>query len=332
MADRFPSPFEMETPTGAEGWEELYGYSTVFSEDRKDGRWLLMSDVCKHCVQAGCLEVCPTGAIIRTEFDTVVIQSNTCNGCRDCIAACPFGVIDINPVSNTAQKCTLCYDRMQAGMEPACSKACPTDSIQFGPIRELRERAEKRVAQLHVAEAQLAHAPVHQVGRVAHALHASGDEEVAVARAHGLRGEHDRLEARAAHLVDAHGAHGWRQAAAQRRLARDVLPQPRRDDVAHEDFGDLAWVGQRRALHRSAHGGCAQLCGVYAARGGTKDSAGFVTSCPFQRISPPSLGSSPSSTRNSVVFPAPTRPVITVSMPRSIRRSIPCMPASEPGY
>ena len=70
-----------------------------FTEDRSEGRWLLMSDVCKHCVQAGCLEVCPTGAIIRTEFDTVVIQSDVCNGCRDCIAACPFGVIDINPVS-----------------------------------------------------------------------------------------------------------------------------------------------------------------------------------------------------------------------------------------
>jgi formate dehydrogenase iron-sulfur subunit len=100
-------------------------------------------------VHAACLEVCPTNAIIRTEFDTVVIQSDTCNGCRDCIAACPFGVIEINPVSNTAQKCTLCYDRLQVGMEPACSKACPTDSIQFGTIRELRERAEKRVTQLH---------------------------------------------------------------------------------------------------------------------------------------------------------------------------------------
>jgi formate dehydrogenase iron-sulfur subunit len=120
-----------------------------FPEDRKDGRWLLMSDVCKHCVQAGCLEVCPTGAIIRTEFDTVVIQSNTCNGCRDCIGACPFGVIDINPVSNTAQKCTLCYDRLQGGLEPACSKACPTKSIQFGTIRELKERAQHRVDQLH---------------------------------------------------------------------------------------------------------------------------------------------------------------------------------------
>jgi formate dehydrogenase iron-sulfur subunit len=122
-----------------------------FSADRVDGRWLLMSDVCKHCVQAGCLEVCPTGAIIRTEFDTVVIQSNTCNGCRLCIGACPFGVIDVNPVSKTAQKCTLCYDRLQGGLEPACSKACPTDSIQFGTIRELRERAARRVDQLHQA-------------------------------------------------------------------------------------------------------------------------------------------------------------------------------------
>jgi formate dehydrogenase iron-sulfur subunit len=106
-----------------------------FTPDRSQGRWLLMSDVCKHCVQAGCLEVCPTGAILRTEFDTVVIQSDVC------IAACPFGVIDINPVSGTAQKCTLCYDRMQVGLEPACAKACPTDSIQFGPIAELKTRA-----------------------------------------------------------------------------------------------------------------------------------------------------------------------------------------------
>jgi formate dehydrogenase iron-sulfur subunit len=113
-----------------------------------NGRWLLMSDVCKHCVQAGCLEVCPTGAIIRTEFDTVVIQSDVCNGCRACIAACPFGVIDMNPASGTAQKCTLCYDRISVGLEPACSKACPTDSIQFGTIEDLRTRAQQRVEQL----------------------------------------------------------------------------------------------------------------------------------------------------------------------------------------
>src|SRR5882762_10195773 len=120
-----------------------------FSPDRRDGRWLMMSDVCKHCVRAGCMEVCPTGAIIRTEFDTVVIQSDACNGCRDCIAACPFGVIAINPVSGTAQKCTLCYDRMRAGMTPACAQACPTTSINFGTIRELKQKAQARVEQLH---------------------------------------------------------------------------------------------------------------------------------------------------------------------------------------
>ena len=120
-----------------------------FDAERRQGRWLMMSDVCKHCVRAGCLEVCPTGAIIRTEFDTVVIQSDVCNGCRDCIGACPFGVIDINPVSGTAQKCTLCYDRMRAGMTPACAQACPTASINFGPIRELKQKAQARVEQLH---------------------------------------------------------------------------------------------------------------------------------------------------------------------------------------
>src|SRR5919202_5346057 len=112
-----------------------------------NGRWLMMSDVCKHCVQAGCLEVCPTGAIIRTEFDTVVIQQDVCNGCRACISACPFGVVDIGE-DGRAHKCTLCYDRLQHGLEPACAKACPTDSIRFGDVDELMQIADRRVAEL----------------------------------------------------------------------------------------------------------------------------------------------------------------------------------------
>jgi formate dehydrogenase iron-sulfur subunit len=111
--------------------------------------FLLMSDVCKHCQHASCMDVCPTGAIIRTEFDTVFIQEDVCNGCRNCIAACPYDVIDVNEEKNVAQKCTLCYDRLQGGMEPACAKACPTDSIQFGPLDDLRKKARKREAQLH---------------------------------------------------------------------------------------------------------------------------------------------------------------------------------------
>ena len=111
--------------------------------------FLLMSDVCKHCQHASCMDVCPTGAIVRTEFDTVFIQHSVCNGCRNCIAACPFDVIDIDPDQNVARKCTLCYDRLQGGMEPACAKACPTESIQFGPLDELRAKADKRLADLH---------------------------------------------------------------------------------------------------------------------------------------------------------------------------------------
>jgi formate dehydrogenase iron-sulfur subunit len=124
-----------------------------FSPDanRTEARWLMMSDVCKHCVNAPCLEVCPTGAILRTEFDTVYINEPACNGCRDCISACPFGVIHMStlPGKNVAQKCTFCYDRLKEGLTPACAQACPTQSIRFGPIKELRKQANDRVSQLH---------------------------------------------------------------------------------------------------------------------------------------------------------------------------------------
>ncbi len=114
-------------------------------------RWLMASDVCKHCTHAACLDVCPTGALFRTEFSTVVVQEDVCNGCGYCIPACPYGVIDQRQGDGRAWKCTLCYDRLSVGAEPACAKACPTDSIQFGPLDELRERADRRLAQLHQA-------------------------------------------------------------------------------------------------------------------------------------------------------------------------------------
>ena len=111
----------------------------------------MASDVCKHCTESACLDVCPTGALFRTEFGTVVVQDDVCNGCGYCVPACPFGVIDRREEDGQAHKCTLCYDRLGAGMEPACAKACPTESIQFGPLDELRERAALRVADLHAA-------------------------------------------------------------------------------------------------------------------------------------------------------------------------------------
>jgi formate dehydrogenase iron-sulfur subunit len=115
----------------------------------RPGSWLMLSDVCKHCHRAGCLEACPTGAIVRTEFDSVFVQPDICNGCGYCVVTCPFGVIDRNEVDGRAAKCTLCYDRQKGGLEPACAKACPTDSIQFGLVEDLRTKAEQRVLELH---------------------------------------------------------------------------------------------------------------------------------------------------------------------------------------
>ena len=129
-------------------------------------RWLMESDVCKHCTHAGCLDVCPTGSLFRTEFGTVVVQEDICNGCGYCVPACPFGVLDKRHLPTRPEdaplelplfgkkedgrvwKCTLCYDRLKGGHEPACAKACPTDSIQFGELDELRGRAEQRLAKL----------------------------------------------------------------------------------------------------------------------------------------------------------------------------------------
>jgi formate dehydrogenase iron-sulfur subunit len=127
-------------------------------QDGEGMRWLMASDVCKHCTHAACLEVCPTGALFRTEFGTVVVQEDVCNGCGYCVPACPFGVLDRREDDGRVWKCTLCYDRLKADEEPACAKACPTQSIQFGELDELRERAAGRVQRLNeagLAQAQL---------------------------------------------------------------------------------------------------------------------------------------------------------------------------------
>src|SRR3954468_14486128 len=114
----------------------------------KQIRWLMSSDVCKHCTHAGCLDVCPTGALFRTEFGTVVVQGDICNGCGYCVSACPYGVIDQRKDDGRVFKCTLCYDRLTDGLMPARATACPTQSIQFGNLDELQARADARLATL----------------------------------------------------------------------------------------------------------------------------------------------------------------------------------------
>jgi formate dehydrogenase iron-sulfur subunit len=134
---------------GANTWRHV-AFIEQPAADPVDGmRWLMSSDVCKHCTHAACLDVCPTGSLFRTEFGTVVVQDDICNGCGYCVPACPYGVIERREEDGRAFKCTLCYDRLRGDLMPACAQACPTESIQFGPLEELRERAALRVEELH---------------------------------------------------------------------------------------------------------------------------------------------------------------------------------------
>ena len=136
---------------GANTWRHVAFIESTADDGPGDVRWLMSSDVCKHCTHAACLDVCPTGALFRTELGTVVVQQDICNGCGYCVPACPYGVIDIRPGDGRAWKCTLCYDRTREGLTPACAQACPTESIMYGPLEELRERADQRLAALHEA-------------------------------------------------------------------------------------------------------------------------------------------------------------------------------------
>jgi formate dehydrogenase iron-sulfur subunit len=157
LADSFDNTGDLD----AENWRHVKFIEHVPDTSMAAGNgaaWLMMSDVCKHCKQASCMEVCPTNAIVRTEFDTVYIQQDVCNGCRNCISACPFSVIGFSEQTGTVHKCTLCYDRLQNDMTPACAKACPTQSIQFGNLVDLHSAADKRLQVLQsqgLTQAQL---------------------------------------------------------------------------------------------------------------------------------------------------------------------------------
>jgi formate dehydrogenase iron-sulfur subunit len=163
--------YDNTSTLGANSWRHVAFVEQRVPARADDGsddplRWLMSSDVCKHCTHAACLDVCPTGALFRTEFGTVVVQEDVCNGCGYCVPACPFGVLDKRHLPRGPQdaplaherlgtkedgrvwKCTLCYDRLKGGHEPACAKACPTDSIQFGELDDLRSRADERLRKL----------------------------------------------------------------------------------------------------------------------------------------------------------------------------------------
>ncbi len=112
-------------------------------------QWLMRKDQCMHCADPGCLEACPAdGAIVQYQNGIVDFNQEHCIGCQYCVTGCPFNIPKFNDVTKKVYKCTLCSDRVGAGLEPACIKACPTGCLHFGSKEDMLFEAHKRVDQI----------------------------------------------------------------------------------------------------------------------------------------------------------------------------------------
>lgn len=131
----------------ATDWRQVRFIEQI-NASRAGSRWLFMSDSCKHCTDAACLNVCPVEAIERTDLGNVLVRQDKCVGTKLCNQACPYGVIRYSEKTRTSHKCTLCNDRIHNGLGTACAKACPTGSITFGEVGDLKARADARLAKL----------------------------------------------------------------------------------------------------------------------------------------------------------------------------------------
>ena len=118
--------------------------------------WLMRKDQCMHCADPGCLAACPAdGAIVQYTNGIVDFQQENCIGCGYCVTGCPFNIPKFNPATKKMFKCTLCFDRVSEGLEPACIKSCPTGCLHFGTKEDMKDLAERRATQLarsHVAQ------------------------------------------------------------------------------------------------------------------------------------------------------------------------------------
>jgi len=108
---------------------------------------------CRHCAKAPCIDACPEKAITKRSDGIVLIDKGLCTGCMACIEACSFGAIQLNPQKQVAEKCTLCVHRVDAGLEPACVRACPSKCMYFGNINELMGMIQAKVSKRLVENA-----------------------------------------------------------------------------------------------------------------------------------------------------------------------------------
>lgn len=122
-----------------------------FNEVENDGnvQWLMRKDQCMHCEEPGCLIACPAdGAIVQYTNGIVDFNQANCIGCQYCVSGCPFNIPKFNEETKKVYKCTLCSDRVGAGLEPACIKSCPTGCLHFGSKEDMLDLAHKRADQI----------------------------------------------------------------------------------------------------------------------------------------------------------------------------------------
>jgi formate dehydrogenase iron-sulfur subunit len=123
-----------------------------FNEEATDDggvQWLMRKDQCMHCEEPGCLLACPAdGAIVQYANGIVDFDQEHCIGCQYCVTGCPFNIPKFNDVTKKVYKCTLCSDRVGAGLEPACIKSCPTGCLHFGSKEDMKMLAEQRAQQV----------------------------------------------------------------------------------------------------------------------------------------------------------------------------------------
>ena len=143
----FDNTYQTMPDTAWNFWN-LIRFNEVVNDDNSVS-WLMRKDQCMHCADPGCLTACPAdGAIVQYQNGIVDFNQANCIGCQYCVTGCPFNIPKFNSATKKVYKCTLCSDRVGAGLEPACIKSCPTGCLHFGSKEDMLDLAHKRAAQV----------------------------------------------------------------------------------------------------------------------------------------------------------------------------------------